>query len=73
MRKTWLMTLAAVLACGMSASAQDGKKTEASCGDFGTAVHFEKTPSEAARKAFKEEKLVCVLHISGYFEEPDYT
>ena len=30
----------------------------ATCGDHGTSVHFEKTPSDAARKALKEEKLV---------------
>ena len=74
MRRLWQLTLAATLAVCASASAQSGKKAaEPSCGDFGTAVHFEKTPSDAARKALKDEKLVCVLHISGYFEEPDYT
>jgi len=45
----------------------------ATCGDHGTNVHFYKTPSEAARAAVKEEKLVFVLHISGLFEEPDFT
>jgi hypothetical protein len=43
------------------------------CGEFGTNVHFEKSPSDAARRAMKEEKLVMVLHISGYFEDPDFT
>jgi hypothetical protein len=43
------------------------------CGDYGTSVHFEKTPSDAARKALKEEKLVFVLHVSGLFENPDFT
>jgi hypothetical protein len=43
------------------------------CGDHGTSVHFEKNPKDAAKKALKEEKLVLVIHISGYFEEPDYT
>jgi hypothetical protein len=42
-------------------------------GDHGTSVHFFKSPSEAARAALKEEKLVFVLHISGLFEEPDFT
>ena len=45
----------------------------ATCGDYGTNVHFEKSPKDAAKKALKEEKLVMVLHISGLFEEPDYT
>ena len=43
------------------------------CGDFGTTVHFDKNPKVAAAKALKEEKLVLVFHISGYFEEVDYT
>ena len=43
------------------------------CGDYGTTVRFEKSPSDAAKKAHKEEKLVMVLHISGHFEEPDFT
>jgi hypothetical protein len=43
------------------------------CGDYGTSVHFVKTPSEAARQARKEEKLVFVLHLSGIFEDPTLT
>ena len=45
----------------------------ATCGDYGTNVHFEKTPSIAARKALKEEKLVMVLHVSGLFEDSEFT
>lgn len=48
-------------------------KEPETCGDHGTSVHFEKSPKDAAKKALKEEKLVMVLHISGLFEEPDYT
>jgi hypothetical protein len=47
--------------------------TEGCGGDYGTSVHFVKTPSEAAKQALKEEKLVCVLHVSGLFENPDFT
>jgi hypothetical protein len=47
--------------------------SEASCGNHGTSVHFVKTPSEAAKQALKEEKLVFVLHVSGLFENPDFT
>jgi hypothetical protein len=43
----------------------------ASC--HGTAVHFVDTPSEAAKQAKKEEKLVFVLHVSGQFEDPGIT
>jgi hypothetical protein len=50
------------------------KATEATCsGDFGTAVQFEESPSAAAKRALKEEKLVCVLHISGHFEDSELT
>ena len=49
------------------------KQPETSCGNYGTAVQFVKTPSEAARQALKEEKLVFVLHVSGLFEDPDFT
>ena len=70
-------TLPALLALGMTlpGRADPGNKQEkTTCsGDYGTTVHFEKTPSDAARKALKEEKLVCVLHVSGNFEEPDFT
>lgn len=70
----WLAAL--LVACGLSAPAQAQNKPdfgEPTCGDYGTSVKFEKTPKEAAAKALKEEKLVLVIHISGYFEEPDYT
>ena len=43
------------------------------CKAYGTAVVFAKSPSEAAKLAAKEEKLVMVLHISGIFEDPDLT
>lgn len=43
------------------------------CGDYGTSVRFEKSPKDAAKKALDEKKLVMVLHISGLFEEPDFT
>jgi hypothetical protein len=43
------------------------------CGAFGTSVEFYDTPTEAARKAKKEEKLVFVLHVSGNFEDPRFT
>jgi hypothetical protein len=49
------------------------KKAEGTCGGYGTAVDFVGAPSEAARKAAKEEKLVFVLHVSGHFEDPRFT
>ena len=50
------------------------KKPAATCsGDFGTSLVFEDSPSAAARKAKKEQKLVMVLHVSGHFEDPRFT
>jgi hypothetical protein len=50
------------------------EKTEgATCGAFGTTVEFADSPSEAAKQAKKEEKLVFVLHVSGNFEDPRFT
>ncbi len=49
------------------------KEKGESCGAFGTSVDFVDTPSEAARIAKKEEKLVFVLHVSGNFEDPRFT
>jgi hypothetical protein len=49
------------------------KPSESSCGNYGTRVDFVGTPSEAARRAKKEEKLVFVLHVSGHFEDPRFT
>ena len=46
---------------------------KSSCGDYGTSVHFYATPSEAARQALKEQKLVFVLHVSGLFEDSEFT
>ena len=48
-------------------------KTETSYGDYGTQVHFEDSPTDAAKAAKKDGKLVMVLHISGHFEDPGLT
>ncbi|HLN33533.1 MAG TPA: hypothetical protein VK395_37745 [Gemmataceae bacterium] len=45
----------------------------ATCGSYGTSVEFVSSPSEAARQAKQEEKLVFVLHVSGHFEDPKFT
>jgi hypothetical protein len=49
-------------------------KTEGkTCGSHGTQVEFLDTPTEAAKQAKKEEKLVFVLHVSGNFEDSRFT
>jgi hypothetical protein len=44
-----------------------------SCGDHGTSIHFAANVKEAAKQAAKEQKLVLAIHISGYFEDSEYT
>ena len=69
--------LPALFALAVSLPLQADQKSKpsdkATCGDYGTTVTFEKSPSDAANRARKEEKLVCVLHISGHFEDPTLT
>jgi hypothetical protein len=59
--------------CGFQAASAGppADADESTC--HGTAVHFVNSPSEAARRALKEEKLVFVLHVSGHFEDPGIT
>ena len=61
------------LALGSLTAAGPGPAKEGSCGSYGTRVEFVSTPSEAARQAKKEQKLVFVLHVSGHFEDPTLT
>ena len=75
---TWekglLFVAAAALGPGGAAAGKDlPAKTEGTCGEYGTAVHFEATPADAAKEARKAEKLVLVLHVSGHFENPEFT
>jgi hypothetical protein len=75
MRIPFRLLAAGLLAACLSSPAAARDKTAAAptCGEYGTSVHFEKSPSAAAKRAQDEEKLVFVLHISGHFEEPDFT
>lgn len=70
-RREWLM------AAGLSVAPLLGvgrlRAADKSSGSCGTAIDFLDTPSEAAKKAAKEQKLVFVLHVSGNFEDPRFT
>ncbi len=57
--------LGLLLACGAGRALGEG------C--HGTSVEFLDTPSQAAARAKKEQKLVFVLHVSGNFEDPRFT
>ena len=63
--------MASLLALAGAAGSKPAEDNEATC--HGTALHFVSTPSEAAKQAKKEEKLVFVLHVSGHFEDPTIT
>ena len=58
-----------------SAAVADDSPTCKKCGkeSYGTSIVWAGSPSDAADKAKKEEKLVFVLHVSGYFEDPKFT
>ena len=74
--KRWssVAALAATLALGgLTAAKSKSPPKEPACGEYGTSVHFEDTPAAAAKQALKEEKLVLVLHVSGHFENPEFT
>jgi hypothetical protein len=73
--QSWALAglVAAALASPAAADQKNKGSDKPTCGEFGTSVNFEKTPSEAARKALKEEKLVFVLHVSGDFEDSEFT
>jgi hypothetical protein len=60
--------IAAALWIGGAAAPSAAKE-----GCHGTTINFVDSPSEAARQAKKEEKLVFVLHVSGHFEDPRFT
>ena len=73
LRAAFGMCLAPLVGLAPPACASDKDKTEGFCASFGTAVEFVSTPSEAAKQAKKEQKLVFVLHVSGKFEDPRFT
>jgi hypothetical protein len=63
----------ALLAWGASTARADENCGRCGKGTYDTAVAWEDSPGEAARKAKEKEKLVFVLHVSGYFEDPKFT
>jgi hypothetical protein len=71
------MAVAVCLAVLVTGAASAGKPAAAAdkptCGSHGTTIDFVDTPSDAAKQAKKEGKLVLVLHVSGHFEDPRFT
>ena len=76
LRRSASLCLVPLLGLGLLGAAEPPellKKADGSCGSFGTSVEFVDTPSAAAQRAKKEQKLVFVLHVSGNFEDPRFT
>jgi hypothetical protein len=46
---------------------------EAQTACHGTAVRFVNSPAAAAKLAAQQDKVVFVLHVSGHFEDPNFT
>lgn len=65
----------AVLVAASAAGAQEKSPSCKECGteSYGTTISWAGSPSDAAKKAKEEEKLVFVLHVSGNFEDPKFT
>jgi hypothetical protein len=72
-----LLLATAAVVCGLAtqsfAAGPTKPKSGETCGRHGTEVAFVDTPSEAASQARRDEKLVFVLHVSGHFENPEFT
>ena len=71
-RQFWIAAVA-VAGLGGWGHAAAPAAPAATCGNHGTSVAFVNTPREAAARAKAEQKLVFVLHVSGHFEDPQFT
>ena len=67
------LLLSILLMSSMLAAQESPACTKCGKQTYGTSVQWAGTPSEAATKAKAEEKLVFVLHVSGYFEDANFT
>jgi hypothetical protein len=43
------------------------------CDRFGTAIDFFRSPALACDRAARDQKLVMILHLAGYFDDPGFT
>ena len=79
MRGLWMAALGLCLTAGLAPATEKSGKLDLiedkapKCENHGTSIDFLDTPTEAAKQAKKESKLVFVLHVSGNFEDPRFT
>jgi hypothetical protein len=75
-RRSWFVAVALASVGGWGpaiAPAATPPAAENACGTHGTQVAFFDSPRDAAVRAKAEQKLVFVLHVSGHFEDPQFT
>jgi hypothetical protein len=78
MKKVYILSaLLALLASGVRGEEKKAEKPQVVTSEqtacHGTAIDFVESPAKAAKLAAQQKKLVMVLHVSGYFEDPDFT
>lgn len=75
MRSQWMtVPLSLLLAVAVWADQPELKTTDRPLkASHGTSIEFVGSPIEAAKLAKQEKKLVLILHVSGYFEDSDFT
>jgi hypothetical protein len=73
MTKQYSFSLLPMLVAAVLAMHTPQTVGEEACGEFGTSVVFADSPAQAAKLALEKEKLVFVLHVSGLFEESNFT
>jgi hypothetical protein len=56
-----------------SESAKVAPAKPSRCERFGTAIDFVRSPTLAFDRAARDQKLVMVLHLAGYFDDPGFT
>ena len=68
-----MRTILILSALCLPPAAQDETCDKCGSKQYGTSVEWAGSPSEAAKLAREQEKLVFVLHVSGLFEDPKLT
>ena len=68
-----MIALAGALALALPARADEGNCKSCGKEKYGTSIEWAGSTAQAAKIAKDKEKLVFVLHVSGYFEDPKFT
>jgi hypothetical protein len=71
--RSFVLGMALFLAAAPLGAQESGKCGSCKRETYGTAIHWSGSVGEAAREAKEKEKLVFILHVSGYFEDAAFT